>query len=1071
MQQELSCLDHIREACRLFMCIDIVSSKAHIDRHGILDEENLFKHFGDEQRIRQQLVCKGKAAAQHNVMSAQERTFYYFWTKRLSAPNPVCRFARPPMGEVVLLLPIAYRLSNLIAEERYNGSNNVIFDMDGLMLEPPSTGAYFGVPVGGLGTGAMGRGYTGEFRRFSLDPGKVIKKTLHANQFSIRVKRGGVVHCKVLSVATTLGSSKDADRSNDALRAPPRLLSSWGWGLDPRCARYHALFPLSSTVYEEPVPGVKVTVHQVIPVIPHNYSDSSLPASLFMVDVENLRLDSAEVSVMFTFQNGCGADNEVCGEHQAFEYLQPTSSSLNTDTDSSSDAAADPMPSLFGILMNSKRSTNVVDKRRGLSKSYEDTNSYSIAASCDDVDTVVSFNRRFVISRKIKIMPSKIISGLREHDINDIAGLAPLCNDNASSAALLWTLFEQDGIVNDVYCPGRSDLYRSDDRDENRGDRDEIRGSAICVKKTLPPRSKSTYSFSLAFSHPVARFGSGSSVHRQFTRFVGGAPTSAALAAVYALQNGRSWLREAQRLHADTISAVRRDHSMFQPSQFEEDAEGKIVSYIKELFNELYYLVDGGCIWSTETPLVHEDLLDLPSALRLLPDIAAKMTAYSSLACAGSGNSALVGRFLYLEGHEYLMYNTYDVHFYGSFALTMLWPQLELSIQRDFALAVAASDDAVRRMLFDGRSHKRKMRGGVPHDLGSPFEEPWEKLNSYNLQDVTNWKDLGSKFVVQTFRDYLFIKRHPLTMDTNAASTFLGDLYRTVLEVMDSCERKYDLDRDGMIENSGFPDQTYDVWSASGVHAYCGGLWVAACSAAAAMAAVMGDKVGEVRFLLLHSRAQSVYMSKLWNGSYLLYDSSSSYHSDSIMADSMCGHAYSRLCGLPSVMPAEAAVSCYQTIFDFNVLKFSEIAHKKGRGRTAGHQGAPLIGAVNGMRPNGTVDQTCMQSREVWTGVTYFLAAGLLAESHEHQRRESVEAEDGLDGDIDQASATRLREMAFDTANGVARGKELFGFHFNTPEAWEADGAYRSAGYMRPLSVWAMQFAIDTRAKNEKKIK
>ena len=34
-------------------------------------------------------------------------------------------------------------------------------------------------------------------------------------------------------------------------------------------------------------------------------------------------------------------------------------------------------------------------------------------------------------------------------------------------------------------------------------------------------------------------------------------------------------------------------------------------------------------------------------------------------------------------GHEYRMYNTYDVHFYASFALLMLWPQLQLSIQYD----------------------------------------------------------------------------------------------------------------------------------------------------------------------------------------------------------------------------------------------------------------------------------------------------------------------------------------------------------------------------------------------------
>ena len=45
-----------------------------------------------------------------------------------------------------------------------------------------------------------------------------------------------------------------------------------------------------------------------------------------------------------------------------------------------------------------------------------------------------------------------------------------------------------------------------------------------------------------------------------------------------------------------------------------------------------------------------------------------------------------VGKFLYLEGVEYIMWNTYDVHFYASFALLDLFPKIELSIQRDFAM-------------------------------------------------------------------------------------------------------------------------------------------------------------------------------------------------------------------------------------------------------------------------------------------------------------------------------------------------------------------------------------------------
>jgi non-lysosomal glucosylceramidase len=38
---------------------------------------------------------------------------------------------------------------------------------------------------------------------------------------------------------------------------------------------------------------------------------------------------------------------------------------------------------------------------------------------------------------------------------------------------------------------------------------------------------------------------------------------------------------------------------------------------------------------------------------------------------------------------------------------------------------------------------------------------------------------------------------------------------------------QFDRDGDGMMENEGSPDQTYDIWSVSGVSAYTGGLCVA----------------------------------------------------------------------------------------------------------------------------------------------------------------------------------------------------------------------------------------------------
>ena len=46
------------------------------------------------------------------------------------------------------------------------------------------------------------------------------------------------------------------------------------------------------------------------------------------------------------------------------------------------------------------------------------------------------------------------------------------------------------------------------------------------------------------------------------------------------------------------------------------------------------------------------------------------------------------GRFAYLESHEYRMYNTYDVHYYASFALIQLWPESVEFIRRSFVYSL-----------------------------------------------------------------------------------------------------------------------------------------------------------------------------------------------------------------------------------------------------------------------------------------------------------------------------------------------------------------------------------------------
>lgn len=245
-----------------------------------------------------------------------------------------------------------------------------------------------------------------------------------------------------------------------------------------------------------------------------------------------------------------------------------------------------------------------------------------------------------------------------------------------------------------------------------------------------------------------------------------------------------------------------------------------------------------------------------------------------------------IGQFLYLEGIEYKMWNTYDVHFYASFALVMLFPKLELSIQRDFAAAVLMHDPSKMKLLFNGQWAPRKVLGAVPHDIG--LNDPWFEVNGYNLYNTDRWKDLNPKFVLQIYRDVV------VTGDKKFAKAVWPAVY-IAIAYMD----QFDKNGDGMIENEGFPDQTYDTWSVSGVSAYSGGLWVAALQAASALAHEVGDKGSEYYFWLKFQKAKAVY-EKLWNGSYFNYDSSDGSSSSSIQADQLAGQ-WSVFCLLETI--------------------------------------------------------------------------------------------------------------------------------------------------------------------------
>ena len=93
------------------------------------------------------------------------------------------------------------------------------------------------------------------------------------------------------------------------------------------------------------------------------------------------------------------------------------------------------------------------------------------------------------------------------------------------------------------------------------------------------------------------------------------------------------------------------------------------------------------------------------------------------------------------------------------------------------------------------------------------------------------------------------------------------------------------------------------------------------------------------------------------------------------MSDMLAGQWYSKVCRLEDLVPQHMISSSLREIFQRNVVGPSHST-------TGTSMSTLLVGAVNGIRPDGHVDMSCLQSREIWTGTTYGLAALMIHESN-----------------------------------------------------------------------------------------
>lgn len=575
---------------------------------------------------------------------------------------------------------------------------------------------------------------------------------------------------------------------------------------------------------------------------------------------------------------------------------------------------------------------------------------FEIADIDDDIYGVM-------MHQKIRGMPcTYAISSRSKADINVTRKIA---FDPHGNGASVWTDLEEQGSL-------KEDVTSTSPKTK------QAIGAAVCSRIFVKSNEQRELEFSLVWDMPKVNFHCKMREYlRYYTKFFYEPDRSSAPEiARYSLSHYKLWERDIFRWQKVVLDDVNLPDW-----------------YKSALFNELYYISDGGTIWLRTDETDNFEPTD--------PRIE-------------------YGRFAYLEGQEYRMYNTYDVHFYAAFALAQLWPNLQACIQYECKDNVHMEDPSTWNTLYDGIRQPRKRKDTVPHDMGDPDEEPFKLINAYNIHDVSDWKDLNPKFVLSCFRDYTLTKNFQQ----------LVDFWPTIRNVVNHC-LLWDTDNDGLIENGGFPDQTYDTWVMKGPSAYCGSLWLASLFCASKIAILLGEDDDAKTYQEILEKGKASFQEKLWNGEYYNFDSSKSEHKKCIMSDQLCGHWFLRASGFGhEVFPEDKVKSSLETIFNNNVLKFKN-----------GEQGA-----VNGYVPSTGIDMVTPQSEEMWTGVTYGLSALMI---HEGMIKEG-----------------------FKTAEGVYRTVyEKIGMGFETPEALYENKFYRAIGYMRPLAIWAIHLAWNSRKR------
>lgn len=480
---------------------------------------------------------------------------------------------------------------------------------------------------------------------------------------------------------------------------------------------------------------------------------------------------------------------------------------------------------------------------------------------------------------------------------------------------------------------------------------------AVAASAKLAPGESRVVTFALVWDLPAIGFGQGRRWWRGYTDDWGCDGTSAAAIADHALSHATEWEARIADWHAGV-----------------EEAAGAEPHRAGQAINELYFLVDGMSVLTSAR--------DAPDGRR---------------------------HFGLIECHDYALYNTLDLWIYAAESVGRQYPELAAMVAEDYAARTLDTDTRLRRHRWHHGLFPINAPGCCPHDVGGPGEDPFVVPNSYTYRDPNRWKDLNCDLVLCIHRD-----------GRAMGAEWRRRLFPAVQTAIDHLQQ-FDTDGDGLIENDGTPDQTFDNIPMKGVSSYCGGLWIAALLAGAELAREAGDADLARRWSEQAGDARARFAKLLFNGEYFDVDTDGPL-SSACFIEQLFGPLLARRLGLGDIVPEAMARTALASVFRRN---FEE---------AGGGEGAVSLSAIPASAQDHLPHKadSSFQTAEIQPGFNYSFAAQLAAW--------------GLTDEADRLYRA-LHEQLHVRRNLV----------FQTPAAYDRGRlTCRAILNMRPLAAWWM---------------